>query len=147
MNKHYLLSTTKSTGTAYLCWFFFGCHYAYLGKWGLQILYWCTLGGMGFWAFVDLFTMSSKVNNHNMLIMQQVDEIEKRERAENLAMMRAVSGERTTIITPSAQETTKQTATNDQDKMEKLKKLKGLLDSGILTQEEYNEQKKIILDM
>lgn len=95
MNKHYLMSQMKSTGTAYLCWFFLGCHYAYLGKWGLQILYWITFGGLGIWAFIDLFLIPSKINEHNFIIAKQVDEIEKREReeayAQNLAMINAVS--------------------------------------------------------
>ena len=95
MNKHYLMSKMKSTGTAYLCWFFLGCHYAYLGRWGLQILYWITLGGLGIWAFIDLFVMPSKVNAHNLIISSQIDEIEKREQedahARNLAMLHAVS--------------------------------------------------------
>ena len=96
MNKHYLQSKVKSTGTAYLLWFFLGAHYAYLGKWGIQILYWITLGGLGIWALVDLFTMSGKVSRHNATIFQQIDEIEKKEKeaehARNMAMMAAATG-------------------------------------------------------
>lgn len=93
MNKHYLQSKVKSTGTAYLLWFFLGAHYAYLGKWGIQILYWITLGGIGIWVFIDLFTMSGKVNRHNSKIFQQIEEIEKKERetehARNMAIVQA----------------------------------------------------------
>tara|TARA_R110002074_G_scaffold233170_1_gene404828 strand:+ start:773 stop:1066 length:294 start_codon:yes stop_codon:yes gene_type:complete len=96
MNKHYLQSKVKSTGTAYLLWFFLGAHYAYLGKWGIQILYWLTLGGVGIWALIDLFTMSGKVNRHNATIFQQIEEIEKKERdaeqARNMAMIAAAKG-------------------------------------------------------
>lgn len=95
MNKHYLMSNMKSTEIAYLCWFFLGCHYAYLGKWGLQILYWFTLGGLGIWALIDLFTIPSKVSTHNLIIANQIDQIEKREQEEsharNMAMINAVS--------------------------------------------------------
>lgn len=95
MNKHYLMSQMKSTGTAYLCWFFLGCHYAYLGKWGLQILYWITLGGLGIWIIIDLFTIPSKVNHHNMIIANEINEIEKREKEDahikNMAMLNVVS--------------------------------------------------------
>jgi len=95
MNKHYLQSKLKSTGTAYLLWFFFGAHYAYLGNWGTQILYWITLGGLGIWALIDLFSMSGKVNRHNATIFQQIEAIEKKERDEsherNLAMMSAAN--------------------------------------------------------
>lgn len=87
----------KSTGTAYLCWFFLGCHYAYLGKWGFQILYWLTLGGLGIWAFIDLFLIPSKVNGHNFIIASQIDQIEKREQEDahirNMAMLQAVSNQ------------------------------------------------------
>lgn len=93
MNKHYLLSKMKSTGTAYLCWFFLGCHYAYLGKWGLQILYWITLGGLGIWCLIDLFHIPSKINHHNLLISNQIEALEKREKEEmhsrNMAMISA----------------------------------------------------------
>lgn len=93
MNKHYLLSKMKSTGTAYLCWFFLGVHYAYLGKWGVQFLYWFTLGGLGIWMFIDLFHIPTKVNNHNMLISSQIESIENREKDEvhtrNMAMIAA----------------------------------------------------------
>lgn len=96
MNKHYLMSKMKSTGTTYLCWFFLGCHYAYLGKWGWQILYWITLGGVGIWALIDLFHIPSKVNGHNLKISMQIDDIEKKEKEENqannLAMMAAATG-------------------------------------------------------
>lgn len=96
LNKHYLQSQIKSSGSAYLLWFFFGCHYAYLGKWGLQFLYWITFGGFFIWAIIDLFTLSVKVANHNALIFQQIDEIEKSDRdaeqARNLAMILASKG-------------------------------------------------------
>jgi TM2 domain-containing membrane protein YozV len=96
VNKHYLQSQIKSSGTAYLLWFFFGFHYAYLGKWGTQILYWITFGGFFIWAIIDLFTLSGKVTNHNALIFQQIDEIEKRDRdaeqTRNLALILAAKG-------------------------------------------------------
>jgi hypothetical protein len=96
VNKHYLQSQIKSSGTAYLLWFFFGFHYAYLGKWGLQLLYWISFGGFFIWAIIDLFTLSGRVANHNSLIFQQIDEIEKKDRdaeqTRNLAMIIAAKG-------------------------------------------------------
>lgn len=83
MNKHYLQSQIKSTGTSYLLWFFFGFHYAYLGMWGVQILYWFTFGGLGFWTFIDLFTIPGKVSRYNANIFQKINAIEKRERQED----------------------------------------------------------------
>ncbi|WP_299221861.1 TM2 domain-containing protein [uncultured Aquimarina sp.] len=81
MNKHYLQSQIKSTGTAYLFYFFlFGTHYAYLGKWGLQFLFWFTFGGLGIWSLIDLFTMSDKIDNYNFPIFKKIEEIEAKEK-------------------------------------------------------------------
>ena len=93
MNKYLLQSKIKSTGTAYLCWFFLGCHYAYLGKWGTQLLYWFTLGGCGIWMLIDLFRMGSIVDGHNALIALQIEEFDKKEKEEaherNMAIAKA----------------------------------------------------------
>lgn len=93
MSKYLLQSKMKSTGTAYACWFFLGCHYAYLGKWGVQILYWITLGGVGIWAIIDLFRMGSLVDGHNAIIAQQIEEIDAKEKedahARNIAVAKA----------------------------------------------------------
>ncbi len=37
----------KSVIVSYVLWFVFGLYYGYLGRWGLQILYWLTGGGFG----------------------------------------------------------------------------------------------------
>ncbi|MCT4624780.1 MAG: TM2 domain-containing protein [Schleiferiaceae bacterium] len=55
----------KSTAVSYLLWFFFGLHYIYLGKIGTQILYWITAGGLGIWAFIDLFRIPGMVERKN----------------------------------------------------------------------------------
>jgi TM2 domain-containing membrane protein YozV len=55
----------KSTAVTYLLWFFFGLHYIYLGKIGTQFLYWITLGGLGVWAFADLFRIPGMVERKN----------------------------------------------------------------------------------
>lgn len=95
MNKHVLQSKIRSTGTAYLFWFLLGTHYAYLGKWGLQILFWFTLGGIGLWWFIDLFLIPGKVERYNADIYNELDKIEKKEKEEdlarNIAMMKAAS--------------------------------------------------------
>ena len=56
---------SKSLGAAYVCWLLFGVHYAYHRKWGLQVLYWLTVGGYGIWAIIDLFRMPSISKNYN----------------------------------------------------------------------------------
>ena len=56
----------KSAGIAYLLWFFLGWHYAYVGKWGVQVLYWVTAGGLFFfWALPDLFRIPGIVRRVN----------------------------------------------------------------------------------
>lgn len=62
----------KSVGFTYALWFFLGWHYAYLGKWGVQVLFWLTLGGLFFWWFIDLFRVSGMVKNYNKDIAMDV---------------------------------------------------------------------------
>jgi len=100
MTKHYLMSKFKSTGTAYLLWFFFGCHYAYIGKWGIQILYWIAIIAGFFlfipwlWCLIDLFLIPGKISRYNLKISAQIAEIEKKEKDEefqkNLLMAEAI---------------------------------------------------------
>ena len=80
LNKSYLQSKLKSTGKAYLYFFFFGAHFLYLGKFFFQLLFWFTLGGLGIWALFDLFTLTVKVNMHNDSIFQKIEELEQEER-------------------------------------------------------------------
>ncbi len=65
----YKNSQIKSLGTAYIMFFLFGSHYLYLEKPILQIIFWFTIGGFGFWALIDLFTMPDKINSCNMKIL------------------------------------------------------------------------------
>ena len=55
---------SKSTAIAYVLWFF-GFQYAYVGKWGLLVLYWLTLGGVMIWWFVDIFRMPGVIRDYN----------------------------------------------------------------------------------
>jgi len=67
---------SKSVFLAYLFFFLFGLHYAYLNKWGTQILYWLTFAGLIIWGIIDLFRMPSLVRNYNrekaLEIIQQI---------------------------------------------------------------------------
>ncbi len=55
----------KDLVTAYLLWAFLGAHYAYVGKWGVQILFWLTLGGLLIWWAIDVFRVPSMVRKAN----------------------------------------------------------------------------------
>lgn len=54
----------KGATAPYVLWFL-GWHYAYLGKWGTQVLYWITAGGALAWAIVDLFRIPGMVRSYN----------------------------------------------------------------------------------
>ena len=64
---------------AYLTWLI-GVHFAYLGNWGLFILYICTLGGLGAWIIIGLFMIPGRVEKINNRIYDQIDAIEKYEK-------------------------------------------------------------------
>lgn len=72
--KKQLSRRRKSTTVAYLGWLLFGWHYAYLGKWGLQFMYWASAGGLGVWMFLDLFRTPIMVEKHNFAIAYEVME-------------------------------------------------------------------------
>lgn len=94
MNNHLLQSQLKSTGTAYLFFFLFGAHYIYLGQIGKQFLFWITFGGLGIWAFIDLFTLGGKVDNANAPIFKKISDLERDEKDDkfkkDLMMMQAM---------------------------------------------------------
>lgn len=54
----------KSGLVAFIC-ALFGVHYAYLGRWGLFLLYLVTVGGFFMWWFVDLFRVTGLVAESN----------------------------------------------------------------------------------
>lgn len=91
MNKTYLQSQFKSTGLAYvITLFLFGSHFAYLGKWGLQFLFWFTFYGVGVWFVIEMFLIPSRVEKHNALIAAQIDDIERKERQQNIETLQAL---------------------------------------------------------
>jgi len=58
--------------TIWLLFLFLGWSYGSLDKIGLQILYYFTLGGFGFWALIRLFTLSGAIKNYNRKMAAQV---------------------------------------------------------------------------
>ncbi len=60
----------KSVLIAYILWFFFGFHYLYLGRIGIQFIYWFTVGGFGFWALIDLFRIPGMIERKNEDILR-----------------------------------------------------------------------------
>ncbi|WP_425146505.1 hypothetical protein [Deinococcus sp.] len=62
---------SKPVGLAYLTWLI-GWQYAYFNQWGVQFLYWFTIGGCGFWMFIDLFRIPGAVAKINKDIALEV---------------------------------------------------------------------------
>lgn len=57
---------SKSIGLAYLLLIFvFALHYGYVRKWGLQVLFWLTGGGLFIWWLVDLFRIPGIIRDYN----------------------------------------------------------------------------------
>lgn len=63
----------KSVGLAYffllIC---LGMPYGYLGKWGLQIVYWLTGGGFIIWMIILIFKLPKLVQDYNKDVALEV---------------------------------------------------------------------------
>ena len=77
--RYYLQGEMKNSALAYVCWVILGCHYAYLGRWGMQVLFWITAGGLGVWAFIDLFRIPGLVRRYNWGVAQDLAELDAEE--------------------------------------------------------------------
>jgi hypothetical protein len=51
--------------TAWLLFLFLGWSYGSMGKMGMQILFYLTLGGFGLWALIRLFTLNGAIRDYN----------------------------------------------------------------------------------
>ena len=88
--KRELQGEIKSKGTAFVMYWFLGAHYAYLGKWGVQLAYWFTLGGLGIWLVVDLFRIGGLVKRYNNLIYEELEELEEEKHNKQLEKLAAL---------------------------------------------------------
>tara|TARA_R110002020_G_scaffold13894_3_gene49633 strand:- start:142 stop:420 length:279 start_codon:yes stop_codon:yes gene_type:complete len=88
-SKTQLQGELKSTGTAYVMYWFLGCHYGYIGKWGVQLAYWFTLGGFGLWILIDLFRIGGIVKRYNNKIYAELEEIDEQKHRQTLEMLAA----------------------------------------------------------
>ncbi len=55
----------KSIGFAYFLWIIFGLHYGYVHKWGVQLCFWISLGGVFLWWIISLFIIPKMVRDYN----------------------------------------------------------------------------------
>jgi hypothetical protein len=58
--------------TVWLLFIFLGWSYGSLGKIGTQIFFYITLGGIGIWTLIRLFTLSGAIKEYNRQIAAQV---------------------------------------------------------------------------
>jgi hypothetical protein len=58
--------------TVWLLFLFFGWSYGSLGKIGIQILFYITLGGFGVWTLIRLFTLNGAIKKYNKNICLRV---------------------------------------------------------------------------
>lgn len=65
-------SASKRVATAYGFYLLCGSHYAYIGRWGTQAIWWLTLGGLGVWALIDLFRIPTLINRYNDEVAKMV---------------------------------------------------------------------------
>ena len=65
-------SRKKDSTTIWLLFLFLGWSYGSLGKIGLQILFYLTLGGLGIWTLVRLFTLNGAIKDYNRNIALEV---------------------------------------------------------------------------
>jgi TM2 domain-containing membrane protein YozV len=65
----------KSSGTTWILWIFtggLGGHRFYLGRTGSAVAMLLTLGGLGIWAFIDLFLLNGMIKSTNQKIENEV---------------------------------------------------------------------------
>jgi len=84
MNEYYLQSQMKSEGTGLILAILFGCHYVYMGKIVIQILFWITFGGLFIWYFIDIFRVQGMIRQHNMNIAGQIDMLKLKEKVNKI---------------------------------------------------------------
>lgn len=57
----------------FICVLFFPTtHYAFLGKWQMQFLFWLSLGGCFIWWIIDIFRIKKIVNNANVELQNNI---------------------------------------------------------------------------
>ena len=73
MDKSSVYNERKANSTSvWLLFLFLGWSYGSLGKVGLQILFYLTLGGVGFWTLIRLFTLNGAIREHNKKIAMEL---------------------------------------------------------------------------
>ena len=73
MDKQFAYNERKANTTLiWLLFLFLGWSYGSLGKIGIQILYYITIGGLGIWTLIRLFTLQGAIRDYNRKIAMEV---------------------------------------------------------------------------
>lgn len=66
MDKQFAYQQRALNSTSiWLLFLFLGWSYGSMGKMGKQILYYCTIGGLGLWIIYRLFTLNGAIRKYN----------------------------------------------------------------------------------
>jgi len=73
MDKQFAYNERKANPTLiWLLFLFLGWSYGSLGSIGKQILFYITLGGLGIWALIRLFTLQGAIRDYNRKIAMEL---------------------------------------------------------------------------
>ena len=73
MDKQFIYTQRKSNSTViWILFLLLGWSYGSLDKVGIQILYYITLGGLGIWAIIRLFTLNKAIRKYNAAIAKDL---------------------------------------------------------------------------
>ncbi len=123
----------KSKLSAYLLWFFLGsmgAHKFYLNKTGMGILYFLTFGIFGIGLLIDLFTLGGQVDTYNALYGRQFGSLNQN-----------ISNDNNIVINTPGNDSKESNSIS-----ERLIELHDLKEKGILSEEEYANQKTKVLE-
>ena len=72
-DKLLAFNSRKANSTnIWLLFLFLGWSYGSLGKIGIQILYYFTIGGFGVWVLIRLFTLNGAIKKYNRTIANEL---------------------------------------------------------------------------
>ena len=73
MDKILIYSEKKANPVLiWILFLFLGWSYGSLGKGGTQVLYYITLGGVGLWLLIRLFTLNGAIREYNKKVAREI---------------------------------------------------------------------------
>ena len=73
MDKQFAYTQRKlNSTTIWVLFLLLGWSYGSMGKIGIQILYYITLGGFGIWTLIRLFTLQGAIRRYNATVAKEL---------------------------------------------------------------------------